>query len=157
MKVRKVIANNRKAQLELTTYSGQTYPFPYVKLDPRPSVRDRVAEVYVDDELGREGVTYVLSSGAEGSVHMEHALEYNEDPAHLSALLLHRLTVEARARLDKSGLSRREIARRLGTSVPQLYRLLDTANTQKSMRQLIDLLHVLGFEVELRIKNRSAA
>jgi hypothetical protein len=49
----------------------------------------------------------------------------------------------------------REIARRLGTSRAQLYRLLDPTNTRKSLRQLLALLHVLGCAVEVRIKARA--
>jgi predicted XRE-type DNA-binding protein len=132
-------------------------PFPYAKLNPRPSARNRVREAFVDTELGSEGVTYVLDSGAEGSVHVDHALEYNEDPRYLSELLMHRMTVEAAKRIETAGLSRREIARRLGTSAPQLYRLLDPANSSKSINQLVSLLHVLGCSVDLKVRRRRAA
>ena len=157
MKVRRVAINNRKAQLELSTSAGETLPFPFSKLTPRPTKRNRIREAFVDPELGREGITYVLESGAEGSVHIDHALEYNEDPRYLSEILMHRMTVEAGKRIRTSGLSRREIARRLGTSVPQLYRLLDPANSSKSINQLISLLHVLGCAVDLKVRRRRAA
>jgi len=157
MKVRRVVVNNRKAQLELTTAAGKILPFPFSKLSPRPSQRNRIREAFVDPELGSEGVTYVLDSGAEGSVHIDHALEYNEDPRYLSEILMHRMTVEAGKRIATAGLSRREIARRLGTSAPQLYRLLDPANSSKSINQLISLLHVLGCEVDLKVRRRRAA
>ena len=157
MKVRKATVNNRKAQLELTVRSGKVFPVPYAKLDPRPTRRNRIREAYVDKELGSEAVTYVLESGDEGSVHIDHALEYNQDPAYLSELLSHQLTVEVRRRIDRAGLSRRELARRLKTSVPQLYRLLDPANTQKSLGQLVALLHLLGCDIKLVIKPRRAA
>lgn len=85
---------------------------------------------------------------------MDHALESNEDPRHLSELLLHRMTIEARKLILEAGLSRREIARRLGTSVPQLYRLLDPASSTKSINQMISLLHVLGCAVDLKIRRR---
>jgi hypothetical protein len=78
-------------------------------------------------------------------------------PSHLAELLIHKLTVEAQRRADRSGLSRRELARRLSTSVPQLYRLLDPANTRKSLGQLIGLLHVLECEVQLVVSPRRAA
>ena len=149
MKIRQVVANNRKGQLELTARSGQTYPFPYAKLDPRPTAKNRIHEVYVDKELGSEAVTYVLCSGAEGTVHIDHALEYNQDPTYLSDLLSHKLTVEAMNRVKLTELSHRELARRLRTSVPQLYRLLDPTNTRKSLAQLIALLHILDCGVDL--------
>ena len=157
MKVRRVAINNRKARLELSTAAGEMFPFPFSKLTPRPTQRNRIREAFVDPELGGEGVTYVLESGAEGSVHIDHALEYNEDPRYLSEILMHRMTVEAGKRIITAGLSRREIARRLGTSVAQLYRLLDPANSSKSINQLISLLHVLGCAVDLKVRRRRAA
>src|SRR5437899_8106530 len=157
MKLRHAIANNRKAQLELTTRSGRMLPISYAKLVPRPSRVNRIREVYVDKELGSEAVTYVLESGHEGSVHIDHALEYNQAPSYLAELLIHKLTVEARRRAKRAGLSRRELARRLGTSVPQLYRLLDPAHTRKSLRQLVGLLHLLDCDVRLVASPRRAA
>jgi len=157
MKIRRATANNRKAQLELTVRSGKVVSVPYVKLDPRPTAKNRIREAYVDKELGSEAVTYVLESGDEGSVHIDYALEYNEDPRYLAELLIHKLTVEARQRVDQSGLSRRELARRLSTSVPQLYRLLDPANTRKSLGQLVGLLHLLDCDVQVVVNPRHAA
>ena len=151
MKIRQVVANNRKGQLELTVRSGQMYPMPYAKLNPR------ICDVCVDKEFGNEAVTYVLKSGTEGSIHIDHVLEYNQDPDHLAELLSHKLTVEALKRIGKSGLSRRELARRLRTSLPQLYRLLDPTNTRKSLTQQIALLHVLDCEVNLVVTPKRAA
>jgi hypothetical protein len=51
-------------------------------------------------------------------------------------------------------LSRREIIRRLDTSATQLYRLLDPANTTKSLHRMVDLLHVLGCGVDIVVKDR---
>ena len=157
MRIHRVIVNNRKGQLELSVRSGKVYPVPFAKLDPRPTPANRIRAAYVDKELGNEAVSYVLESGDEGAVHIDHALEYNQDPAYLGALLVHQLTVEARRRVGQSGLSRRELARRLNTSVPQLYRLLDTTIPRKNISQLVSLLHVLDCEVELVIRQRRAA
>ena len=157
MKLRDVVINNRKAQLELVVRAGKVYPFPYSRLSPRPSATDRIRVAVVDKELGREAVTYTLESGAEGTIHIDSALEYNQDPSYLAELLNHKLTVEARSRLDESGLSRREIARRLNTSVPQLYRLLDPTYSRKSLNQLVALLHVLDCDVDVVVRPKDAA
>lgn len=154
MKITGVTANNRKRVFEVETRRG-AYVMPYAKVNPTPSSRNRIAEVYVDPELGREGFTYVLQSGAEGSVHIDSVLEYNEDPSYMANLALYELTVEARQRFEQSGLSTREVARWLGTSPAQLYRLLDPTNYSKSVKQLILLLYVLGFQVELAVRERS--
>jgi hypothetical protein len=157
VKIRAVTVNNRKNQIELVARSGKTFPVPFSRLDPQPTAGDRIREAYIDRELANEAVTYVLESGAEGAVHIEQALEYNEDPGYLAELLVHRLTAEAVQRADSSGLSRRELARRLNTSVPQIYRLLDSTNTKKSISQLVSLLHVLNCDVQLVVKHRSVA
>ena len=156
MKIRKAEANNRKSEFRVVTYSGDSYVFPYVKAEPEPESSNKVQEVVVDRELASEAFTYVLESGDEGSVHLEQVLEYNEDPTYLRDLLIYKLTVEARQRVEESGLSRRELARRLNTSVPQLYRLLDTTKTRKSMNQLVSLLQVLDCSVDLVVADKDA-
>ena len=155
MKIRSVTFNNRKRAFEVLT-AGSRLQFPYAKADPPPAVRDRVARVWVDKELGREAFTYVLESSAEGSVHIEQVLEYNQDPAYLRDLLLYKLTLEAQKRVAASRLSKREIIRRLGTSATQLYRLLDQTNNRKSVDQMLLLLHVLDCGVDLVIRAKSA-
>ena len=157
MKIRSVDINNRRKEFSVHTYSGAHYTFPYAKSIPRPDTKNRIEEVFVDKELANEAITYVLQSGDEGSVHIEQILEYNEDPAYLAELLTYKLTLEARQRIESSGLSRRQIAKRLNTSLPQLYRLLDTANTRKSMNQLVTLLHVLDCHVDMVVKKKAAA
>ena len=157
MKIRSVTSNNRRNEFSIVARSGASYSFPYVEADPQPNAEDRIEEVFVDKELGNEAFTYILESGAEGSIHIEQVLEYNEDPKYLAELLTYKLTLEAQEGIEESGLSMRQIAKRLKTSVPQLYRLLDTTNTRKSMSQLVALLHVLNCDVDLVVKKKVAA
>ena len=156
MKIRSVKQNNRRKAFEVRTRS-KTFYYPYSRLDLQPEFGNKVADAYVDKELGSEGFTYVLESGDEGTVHVEQVLEYNEDPAYLRDLLLYKLTLEARKRVDSSPLSKRELIRRLGTSASQFYRLLDQTNYRKSIGQLLSLLHILDCEVDVVIRTRKSA
>ena len=155
MKIRSVSFNNRKKGFEVRT-SKTTFWFPYAKLAIRPTSDDPVVRAVADSEIGREGFTYALASGKEGTVHIDRVLEYNQDPDFLRDRLLYRLTVEAQKRVARSRLSRREIIRRLGTSPAQFYRLLDQTNYRKSIDQLLSLLHVLDCDVDLVIRAKSA-
>lgn len=155
MKIRSVKHNNRKKAFEVKL-GARRLIFPYSKSEPRPTSEDPVQRVFVDPEIGREGFTYVLASGQEGTVHADDVLEYNNDPSYLRDILLYRLTIEAQKRLEKSGLSRREIIRRLGTSPAQLYRLLDQTNYQKSIDQVLSLLRVLDCDVDFVVRARTA-
>lgn len=156
MKIRKVSANSRKREFSIVTWGGAEYAFPYSRSDVPISAEDPIEQLFVDKELGNEAFTYVLASGKESSVHIEQVLEYNEDPKYLADLLTYQLSIEAMKGLESSSLSRRQIAKRLNTSVPQLYRLVDPANTSKSMRQLVALLHILDRDVELVVKKKAA-
>ena len=153
MKITSARANNRRHVFEVKTRRHE-FMLPYSEVDPIPSPDDRIEEVFVDPELGREGFTYRLASGVEGSVHIDTVLEYNQDPSYLADLALYRLTVQARERFDESPLSARQVAAMLGTSPSQLYRLLDPTNYNKSLRQLIALLYYLGYDVDVEISER---
>ena len=156
MKITSVVANNHRRAFEVATRRGQ-WPFPDSKADPSPSPTDPIVELYIDPELAREGFTYVLASGAEGSVMMDHVLDYNEEPGYMRDLLLHNLTCEALDRLETTSLSKREIIRRLGTSPAQFYRLLDTTNYRKSVDKMLARLQVLGCEVEVTVREKRSA
>ena len=155
MKIRTVKANNRRKAFEVRTH-GKLLSFPYIKADPIPTADDPIEKVCVDKELGREAFVYVLKSGAEGTIHIDQVLEYNQDPGYLRDLLLYRLTLEAQKRVEESALPKREIIRRLGTSPAQFYRLLDQTNYRKSVDQVLNLLHVLDCDVDLVVRTKSA-
>jgi hypothetical protein len=155
VKLRAVRINNRRKAFEVRT-SGRGLLMPFAKLDPKPSASDPVVRAFVDREIGSEGFSYTLRSGREGTVHIEQVLEYNKDPDHLRDQLLYNLTLEAQKRVTKSGLSRRELIRRLGTSATQFYRLLDQTNYRKSLDQLVSLLQILDCDVQLAVRPKTA-
>ncbi|MFH1741221.1 MAG: hypothetical protein ABIH23_19635 [bacterium] len=155
MKIDQVQLDNRRRQF-IVTADGRELVFPYAKLVEPPTISNRITDVYVDEDLGNEALTYCLGDGTEGTVHLDHVLEYNRDPQYMADLLLYKLTLEAQEHLKSSGLSNREVIRRLGTSASQYYRLLDQTNYSKSIHQMLSLLKVLGCEVDVVVRDRSA-
>jgi hypothetical protein len=153
MKIKAVRANPRRKMLEIQA-GVRVFPFPYSKLDPPPAPGNPLVEVWPDMELGCEGFSWRLKDGREGTLHLDAVMEENRDPALMADLLLHKLSVEADRRRKDCGLSNRELIRRMGTSASQYYRLLDPANTGKSMKDLITLLGLLGCDVELVLTPR---
>lgn len=151
MRIKRVKANRRQSVFEVETARG-VYTYPFARLGIGPDSDLRISEVYVDEELGGEAFTYRLDSGEEDSVHVEQVLEYNQDPEYLKELLLYKLSLEAKRGVEESGISKRDLARRLGTSPSQLYRLLDQTNTAKSVGQMLALLHLVGREVDVVVK-----
>jgi hypothetical protein len=153
MKIRNVRCNNRKKLFEVTA-GGRTLHYPFSRLRLRPSSGNAIREVSIDPATEGQSFSYALASGHSGTVHLDHVLDYDQPPVDLRARLLDALTAEARRRVGCSGLSRREIVRRLGTSASQLYRLVDPANRRKSIDQVVRLLEVLDCDVDVSVKNR---
>lgn len=151
MKIKAVRANNHKKAFEVTLPDG-LLEFPYSRSDPAPTSTDPIQQVYIDDELAREGFTYILESDREGSVLADQVLDYNEDPKYMRDLLLYNLTVEALKRIEARRVSKNEIRRRMGTSASQLARLLDTTNKTKSVDKMITLLSALDCEVDVTVR-----
>ena len=94
MRIDSVKANNHKRVFELEL-GGKKYPFPYAKAEVVPTPNDPIVSIEIDHETAYEGFVYLLASGAEGYVHGEQALDYNQDPDYMRDLLLFRLSVEA--------------------------------------------------------------
>jgi DNA-binding phage protein len=156
MKIRKVEVNNHKKCFEIETAKGR-YTLPFSKARPAPSAEDTVEKVYVDKELGGEAITYELRSGKEGSIPLDGFLDYNRDPEYVRKILLYNLTVRALELIEQSKLGKRELARKLGTSPAQLYRLLDTTNHSKSVDNMVRLIAAMGFEVDFTLVKPKAA
>ncbi|MDO8518703.1 MAG: hypothetical protein Q7T11_00895 [Deltaproteobacteria bacterium] len=154
MKIKKVQVNNSKKCLEVATTKAK-WALPFAKLRLIPTPENRIKTIYVDKELGNEGITYTLESGEEDSVPLDAFLDYNREPEYMRKALLHNLTCFALEYIEKSGLSKREIARKMSTSPAQLYRLLNTANYAKTIDQMAKLLYCLGYDLELKTRPSS--
>lgn len=156
MKIIDVKPNYRMKVFEVLTPKGK-YSFPFAKLTAQPTSSDRVRAAYPEPEAGGEAFTYKLDSGTEDTVHLDVVLEYNQDPDLLNELLLYRLTSELRDAVEASGLSKREMIRRLRTSPSQFYRLLDPTYYGKSVGQMAALFMLLGLEVDLVVRPAEAS
>lgn len=151
VKVTSVKVNGRRRCLVIGLGQRGVLDFPFARMEPAPGPDDPVADVAVDAELAREGVTYHLRSGAEGVVLADQVLDYHRDPDYVRDLILHQLTVEAVRRIEADGWGIREIGRRLKTSPAQVYRLLDPTNYRKTVDRMVALLQVLDARVEVRV------
>lgn len=131
---------------------GRAWTMPYAKCQLVPTPDDPVDRVVIDEELGCDFFTYWLESGAEDSVPMDRVLDANGDPDFLQRVLMYRLTCEVLDAVEEEGLGIRELARLLETSPSQIYRLLDTTNANKSLGQMLTILHHAGRTVRLDVR-----
>lgn len=151
-KIRKATWNNKKKLIEVET-AKESLSLPFSKLMTPPTVDNPIEELYVDKELANTAVTFRLKNGDEDSIPLDAFLDFNKDPDYLRETEMHRLTVLANKLIKDSGVSKREICRRMETSMSQLARILDTSNYKKSFDQLIKLFTIMGTEVKIEVYN----
>jgi hypothetical protein len=72
MKVKYTADIPGQREIELVTRNGHHYKFPYDEMDPMPTSDNPIERIYVDPELAFDGSTYVLASGSEGAVLLDH-------------------------------------------------------------------------------------
>ena len=148
-----VYANYRSRSL--VVHLGQhKLLYPFALLDPQPSAWDRYVRYYVDERAGPSAVHYVLESGSQGRLTAEQVLDFHREPAQLKTRVLETLTMAASERIQNTGLSKRQIFKRLRTSRAQLDRILDPSNVRKSVDSVLAVLEVLGYEVEVTVRQK---
>ena len=52
--------------------------FPFNQLTLKPNKENKIISVYPDREIGYDGFTYVLESGEEDTVHIDHVLRFRD-------------------------------------------------------------------------------
>src|SRR3989338_7521455 len=82
MIIKQVKVNNNKKCLEIATGKGK-FSLPFAKLRVIPTPENKIKTIYIDKELARMGVTYILESGEEDSVIVDVFLDYNKEPEYM--------------------------------------------------------------------------
>ena len=149
MRIKSVVANNRKRAFDITVQPKANFEFPFSKLSLIPTIKNPIVHVAPDSELGFTGFTFTLKDGAEDIVLMDQVLEYAQDPEFQRKALLFKMTMEAKTRIDQLKVKKRELIRRMNTTPTQFYRLLDQTNTHKTIDQMVKLLNALDCSVDV--------
>lgn len=149
-KIKSVTFNNKSRAVTIQISVGPL-DLPYSKLMLKPSSRNSIVAAYVDKELAQRCITYTLKDGREDSVPIEAFWEYNRDPDYMREIELYKLTVKAISLVKASNLSKRFICPQMGTSLSQLFRLLDLTNQKKTIDQMLRLITILGADFEIKV------
>ena len=158
-KFKAIRPNYRKGVLEVTLQEGRkladyTLPFSAIR-GRRISARNRFVSIDIDEELGGQGATFVLSDGTRGDLPADFVL-YSCDPSY-DWSPINQLKRVLRDKLDASQLSVRVLADALRTSPSQVVRLLEENRGSKQLLQLLKLADLAGYRVTFLLKRKPAA
>lgn len=141
-KFQKVEFNNKKRVFYLEYTSGLKIECPYSAL----GIRGKVIEAAPDSEVGKHSFYFILENDEKEFVPFDQPLHIVQNPEYVKERTLYEVTKQLNEFIKKSKVSKRELARRLGTSLSQLARLLDTTNYKKELSRLIELAAMLNYE-----------
>lgn len=151
--------NYRKRVVEITLQEGRKlsrYDLPFSALKTtRVSAKNRFVSIDIDEELGRQGATFVMADGTRGDLPADFVL-YRCDPTYDWAPI-NQLKRVLRDKLEASRLSVRVLADALNTSPSQVVRLLEENRGSKQLLQLLRLAELAGYRVSFTLKRKPAA
>lgn len=145
---KKVCLDNKKRVFHLEYASGLKIECPYSAL----RIRGKVVEAAPDDEAGRHSFYFVLDNGKKDFVPFDQPLHIVQNPEYMKQRTLYEVTKQLNEFIQREKVSKRELCRRLGTSLSQLSRLLDTTNYKKELSRLIELAAMLNYEFTWQFK-----
>lgn len=147
-KFKKVVMDNKKKVFHLKYTSGLDIECPYSAL----GISGNIVEAAPDKEVGHHSFYFVTAEGQKNFVPFDQPLHIAQNPEYVKEQTLYAVTKEVNALIIKSKVSKRELARRLGTSLSQLARLLDATNYRKELARLIEIAAMLDYEFQWQFK-----
>ena len=147
-KFKKVGFDNKKRVFHLEYTTGLKIDCPYSAL----CIRDKVIEAGPDPEVGRHSFYFTLNNGKTDYVPYDQPLHIVQNPEYVRENTLYEMTALLNRLIKESKVPKRELARRLGTSLSQLARLLDTTNYKKELSRLIEIAAMLNYEFKWSFK-----
>ncbi len=147
-KFKKVQFDNKKKVFHLEYTSGLKIECPYSAL----GIQGKVTQAAPDNEVGGHSFYFVLNNGKKDFVPFDQPLHIVQHPEYVRRHTLYEVTKQLNQFIEREKVSKRELARRLGTSLSQLARLLDTTNYKKELSRLIELAAMLNYEFKWTFK-----
>lgn len=147
-KFKKVVFDNKKRVFHLEYASGLKIDCPYFSL----GIEERIINAGPDPEVGGHSFYFTTERGRTEYVPFDQPLHIVQNPEYVKEQTLYQMTKRINEFIDREGVSKRELARRLHTSMSQLSRLLDTTNYSKDLSRLIEIATILDYEFKWEFK-----
>jgi hypothetical protein len=146
-KIESATFSNRKKELEITYSSGKTIAIHYGSL----GISKNVSDVWVDKETGNRSLGIEFVDGKVDYMPYDQPLAIAKDPEFMLQNHIEHVTAQIREELAKRKISKKYLARQLGTSDNQIQRLLSPKILNKNLTQLYKLVSLLDLQFELHL------
>ena len=147
-KLKRAECDNKKKVFHLEYTSGLKIECPYSSL----GIKTKIIEAGPDDDDGHHSFYFIPDHGKKNFVPFDQPLHIVQNPEYIKQQTLYEVTKQLNVFIEKEKVSKRELARRLSTSMSQIIRLLDTTNYKKELSRLIEIAAMLNYEFKWSFK-----
>ncbi len=144
-KFKSVDFNNKKKELYLYYYGGKEITLHYSDL----GFKELIKEAWVDKDTKGASIGFLFPDGSEDYMPYDQPLYIKRDPEYLLQTHIENLVLCISEGIVSRKVSKKYLARQLGTSDNQIQRLLDPNILNKNLIQLYKLASLLQIDMKI--------
>lgn len=147
-KLKNVTYNNRKKEIGIEYQRGKSVVLHYSQLGIK---NQQLVRAGVDPESNGIAFFYETASGEKEFVPYDVPLILDNDADYLFQTEIEELIADIKRKMQEKGVSKKYLARSLGTSDMQIERLLNPDNPNKNFLQLNKIAKILGLSLKIQL------
>jgi len=148
-KIKKVSFSNKTKEIEIEYASKKKYLLHYGQL----GIGKNIVRAWVDSETKGKSVGFEFDDGSIDFMPYDQPLVLNKDPEYMLQEQIEHLVLELNEAIQKKGISKKYIAKKLKTSENQIFRLLNPSILNKNLEQLYQMAFILNKQIEIELKD----
>lgn len=148
-KIKNVRFSNKTKEIEVEYTSNKKYTVHYGQL----GIKKNITKAWVDQETNGKSVGFEFEDHEVNFMPYGQPLALNKDPDYLLQDQIEHLVLELNETIQKKGISKKYIAKKLETSENQIFRLLNPSILNKNLEQLYKIASILNKHIEIELKD----
>ena len=145
-KFKSVNFNNKTKEISLKYIGNKEVTLHYSDL----GFKKLIDKAWVDKDTRGASVGFLFRDGSEEFMPYDQPLFLKNDPEYLLQTHIEQLIFEINQRISEKKISKKYLARKLGTSDNQVQRILDTSILNKNLKQLYTLAALIDLDISLK-------
>lgn len=146
-KLKSATFSNKKKEIEIVYTSGKKVTIHYGSL----GILSNISEVWVDKETAGKSLGIEFLDGEIDYMPYDQPLAIIKDPEFMLQNHIENVIARIKEELTRKKVSKKYLARQLGTSDNQIQRLLNPNILNKNLIQLYKLASLLGLQFEIHL------
>ena len=147
MKIKEASYSNKTKEIEVSYSNGKVIVVHYGAL----GIENNISNLWIDSQTRGKTLGIEYQDGDVDYMPYDQPLAIVKDPEYVLQNQIEHLIASINETLIEKGISKKYLARQLGTSDNQIHRLLNPKILNKNLSQLYHLCSLIGLEFELRV------